>query len=95
MVSEGFRMRKFAVLLAVMMTMLLPVASAVCSEIESGRTAIGAGVHQNCILTSDGNVICEGSNSRGQAADYANGDAMGVASGHSHNCVLQSSGNVH
>ena len=60
----------------------------------SGVTGIASGNTHSCFLLDNGNVVCQGDNSYGQAENYTKGNAVSVAVGERVSCFLLESGMV-
>jgi len=68
--------------------------NAFSSEFGQCCAGLSLGRYHTCILKSNGNVDCWGSNSSGNANDYTKGDAIGVSAGYLYTCIVKSNGNV-
>jgi hypothetical protein len=67
------------------------------SQTMQHRIGISAGGYHTCVLKSNGNTACWGSNSNGQAKNYTSGDAIAISAGDyygHYTCVLKSNGNT-
>ncbi|MCL2825170.1 MAG: hypothetical protein FWD57_14365 [Polyangiaceae bacterium] len=75
--------------------------------LESGVTAIAAGIRHTCALTKEGEVKCWGGNAYGKLGDGTNEDrhtpvtvqglelgVVAVSAGGSHTCAIEKSGNL-